>query len=240
MVGTLGKDDFEIYDNGVQQEIAVFEHQTEQPLSVALLVDTSGSTAKELKYEVRFRRRASCTRCSREGNPEDAVALYTFNWEIREQQPLHARPARPSMPALKLMHGEAGTALYDAIYLAARELEPREGRKVIVVVTDGGDTVSKMTVHKALEAAQLADAVIYPIVVVPITNDAGATSAASMRSTSWPRAPAAAPSCRPLGAELDKAFTRHYHGTAHAIPAGVLSAECAADQEAVSTRWRCA
>ena len=63
--------------------------------------------------------------------------------------------------------------MYDAVYLGAQRLEPRAGRKVIVVVTDGGDTVSKITVHKALEAAQLADAVIYAIVVMPITNDAG-------------------------------------------------------------------
>jgi Ca-activated chloride channel family protein len=63
--------------------------------------------------------------------------------------------------------------MYDAVYLAAQKLEGREGRKVIVVVTDGGDTVSKLTVHKALEEAQLADAVIYAIVVVPITNEAG-------------------------------------------------------------------
>src|ERR1039458_2027651 len=51
IVGTLAKEDFEIYDNGVKQRIAVFEHQTEQQLSVVLLVDTSGSTAKDLKYE---------------------------------------------------------------------------------------------------------------------------------------------------------------------------------------------
>ena len=63
--------------------------------------------------------------------------------------------------------------MYDAIYLGAQRLETRQGRKVIVVVTDGGDTISKVDVHKALEAAQLADAVIYPIVVMPITNDAG-------------------------------------------------------------------
>jgi Ca-activated chloride channel family protein len=51
IVGTLNKDEFEVYDNGVKQEIRTFEHQTEQALSVVLMVDTSGSTAKELKYE---------------------------------------------------------------------------------------------------------------------------------------------------------------------------------------------
>ena len=47
----LKHDDFTVYDNGVKQEVSVFERYTEQPLSVALLVDISGSTAKDLKYE---------------------------------------------------------------------------------------------------------------------------------------------------------------------------------------------
>ena len=51
LVGALSKDDFEVFDNGARQQIAVFQRQTEQPLSVALMVDTSGSTAKDLKYE---------------------------------------------------------------------------------------------------------------------------------------------------------------------------------------------
>ena len=49
LVGALRKDDFAVADNGVAQEVAVFERQTDQPLSVALMVDTSGSTAKDLK-----------------------------------------------------------------------------------------------------------------------------------------------------------------------------------------------
>ncbi len=171
IVGTLAKDDFEVYDNGAKQQVAVFEHQTEQPLSVVLMVDTSGSTAKELKYEADSASRFYHALLG-EGNLQDVAALYTFNWEIREQQPF-TRDLKALDARLKLMHGEAGTAMYDAVYLGAQRLEPREGRKVIVVVTDGGDTVSKLSVQKALEAAQLADAVIYAIVVMPITNDAG-------------------------------------------------------------------
>jgi VWFA-related protein len=48
LVGALNKDDFEVLDNGAKQQIAVFERQTDQPLSVAMLVDASGSTAKDL------------------------------------------------------------------------------------------------------------------------------------------------------------------------------------------------
>src|SRR5512134_2645452 len=52
LVGALEKGDFRVWDNDVPQEIAVFERQTEQPLSVSVLIDASGSTAKELRYEV--------------------------------------------------------------------------------------------------------------------------------------------------------------------------------------------
>ncbi len=86
IVGTLAKNEFEVYDNGAKQQIAVFEHQTEQALSVILMVDTSGSTAKELKYEADSASRFFHVLLG-EGNLQDTAALYTFNWEVREQQP---------------------------------------------------------------------------------------------------------------------------------------------------------
>jgi Ca-activated chloride channel family protein len=171
LVGNLEKGDFEVYDNGVKQEIAVFEHHTDQTLSVALQIDTSGSTAKELKYES-----DACSRFARallgQGNPLDALSLYTFNWQVRQELGF-SRDLRTVDARLKLLHGEAGTALYDALVFGARDLEGREGRKAVVVVTDGGNTVSKFTIVDALEAAHMADAVIYSVVVMPITNEAG-------------------------------------------------------------------
>lgn len=171
LVGDLTRDDFEVYDNGVKQEIAVFEHHSELPLSVALQIDTSGSTAKELKYETDAASRFARTLLG-EGNPEDTLSLYTFNWrvtqELRFTRNLKALDAR-----LKSLQGDAGTALYDALVFGARDLEDRDGRKAIIVVTDGGNTVSKYTIDDALQAAHLADTVIYSVVVVPITNEAG-------------------------------------------------------------------
>ncbi len=170
LVGSLKKEDFQISDNGVPQEIAVFARQTDQPLSVALLVDTSGSTAKDLKYETdsaaRFLRALLA-----EGNPEDQAALYTFNYDIESGSYTHDYNALERH--LKTLHGEAGTSLYDAIYFASRDLESRDGRKALVVVTDGGDTTSSRDLKQALKQAQMADAVIYAVVVLPITNDAG-------------------------------------------------------------------
>jgi Ca-activated chloride channel family protein len=204
IVGTLAKDEFEIYENGVKQQVDVFEHQTEQTLSVVLMVDTSGSTAKELKYEADSASRFFHALLG-EGNLQDTAALYTFNWEVREQQEF-TRDVKALDARLKLLHGEAGTAMYDAVYLGARRLEPRQGRKVIVVVTDGGDTVSKVTVHKALEAAQLADAAIYAIVVMPITNDAGRNIGGEHALEFMAKGTGARCFLPSVGAELDKAF----------------------------------
>ena len=205
LVGTLQKQDFEVYDNASHQEIAVFERTTALPLSVALLVDISGSTAKELKYEgesaSRFLR-ALLT----EGNPDDTVSLYTFNYEVRQAKGF-THDYKSLEDRLKLLQGEAGTALYDAVFFAARDLELRAGRKVIVVVTDGGDTFSKYTLKEALEAAQLADAVIYPVVVLPITNDAGRNIGGEHALKFIADGTGGRAQYPALGVELDHAFT---------------------------------
>jgi Ca-activated chloride channel family protein len=171
LVGTLRKEDFEIYDNGVRQEVSVFNRQTEQPLSVALIMDTSGSTGKEMRYEVNAAAGFLRALLS-EGNPGDAVALYAFNYDVTM---LHnyTRNYTSLERQFKLLRGEGGSSVYDAVYFASRDLEMRQGRKVIVLVTDGGDTTSARDLKAAVRSAQFADAVVYPIVVMPITNDAG-------------------------------------------------------------------
>lgn len=63
--------------------------------------------------------------------------------------------------------------MYDAILLAADDIAERAGRHVLVVVSDGGDTVSTTSYHQALEAAHKADVVVYPVLTMPILNDAG-------------------------------------------------------------------
>jgi Ca-activated chloride channel family protein len=97
--------------------------------------------------------------------------------------------------------------MYDAIYYAARDLEPREGRKVIVVVTDGGDTVSKHDLQAALQEVQLADAVIYAIVVVPITNEAGRNIGGEHALQFMAEGTGGRTFLPSVGAALDRAFT---------------------------------
>ncbi|HUI57315.1 MAG TPA: VWA domain-containing protein [Bryobacteraceae bacterium] len=204
LVGALQKSDFEVFDNGVRQEIAVFERQTGQPVSISLLIDTSGSTAKDLKYEIDSAARFLHALLS-EGNPADAVALYSFDYQVTEVRSFTHNYASLEA-ALKLVHGSGGTSLYDAIYLTARALEPRQGRKVIVIVTDGGNTTSSVDIQKALKAAQFADAVMYPVVDVPITNDAGRNTGGENALTFMARGTGGRTFFPSAAKELDKAF----------------------------------
>jgi Ca-activated chloride channel family protein len=204
LVGTLEKGDFQVFDNGVSQELAIFEHHTEQPLSVALLVDTSASTGIELRYELESVRRFLAA-LFREGNPEDALALYSFNYQVTRESSYTRRLDRLEQ-VLKGLKNVGGTSLYDAIYLASGDLEERQGRHVVVVVTDGGDTTSSKSFHQALEAAQIADAVIYPILVMPITNEAGRNIGGENALTTLGAGTAGRVFAPTVGASLDAAF----------------------------------
>ncbi len=204
LVGSLNKDNFNIRDNGVEQEISIFERQTDQPLSVAIMIDNSGSTAKDLKYEtdsvLRF-----LHALLREGNPQDAVGLYSFNWEIVKQNNFTRNQAAIEH-SLRSLRGEAGTSLYDAILLASRDIQDRPGRKVLVIVTDGGDTTSHSDFQRASEAAQIADAVIYPVLVVPITNQAGRNTGGENALVTFATRSGGRVFEPSLGAAMDKAF----------------------------------
>jgi len=204
LIGSLNKNDFSVYDNGVKQDVAVFDRQTEQPLSVAMLVDTSASTGIELHYELDSVSRFLKVLLN-EGNPDDTVALYSFNWEVRLQTSYTKRFARVDQ-ILKQLKSEGGTSLYDAIYLASHELEYRRGRHVMVLVTDGGDTTSHIDYHQALEAAQLADTIMYPVLVVPITNDAGRNVGGENALTTLAAGTGGRVFTPNLGAQLDRAF----------------------------------
>jgi Ca-activated chloride channel family protein len=171
VIGSIGQDEFEVFDCAVKQNVVVFERQTALPLSVAVMVDASGSTLKDIHYETtsigKFFKALL-----REGNVKDTAALYSFNYDVHLMHTF-TRNLGQLMEQLGKIKPTAGTSLYDAVHLVGHELQGREGRHVMVIVSDGGDTTSFFKYHDALEAAQKADAVIYPIIVVPISNDAG-------------------------------------------------------------------
>lgn len=171
LAGNLERGDFRVTDNGVEQEIAVFERQSAQPLSIAVLIDRSRSTQRERAYELRALERFFDA-VIREGNPQDAAALYSFNFEVVQQAPFTRRIERLKA-AIRQLRSEGATALYDAVYLAAGDLGQREGRRVMIVVSDGADTISRTRFHAALESLHRADAVMYALLLVPVKGEAG-------------------------------------------------------------------
>jgi Ca-activated chloride channel family protein len=171
LVGDLRQQDFRVFDSGVEQTIRVFERHTEVPLSISILIDTSGSTRKDLDSEVAAIRKFLGALVA-EGNPQDSVAIYSFNHEVTLLTSFTRNPSRLNN-ALRRLKANSGTSLYDAVYLASRQIEDREGRHIMVIVTDGGDTTSRQTFLTALRAAQQSEVVIYPILVTPITTEPG-------------------------------------------------------------------
>jgi Ca-activated chloride channel homolog len=167
-VGGLTKDNFTLLEDGREQKISVFDKESEMPLSIALAVDTSLSTRHDLPLE-----QASAKRFAHAIiRPVDALAVYGFNEDVREQVNYTPDLKRIDEGIDHIRVG-AATALYDAVYLVSRGLTRRQGRKVIVLITDGGDTISKIDYKEAVRAAQEADAIVYSIIVVPIENSAG-------------------------------------------------------------------
>ncbi len=170
-IGTLEKSNFQVTDSGVKQSISIFEHHTEVPLSVSLLLDVSGSTGKDLAYEVESLKKF-IRALLKEGNPQDSISIYSFDSDVTQLRSFTRNEAR-LRAALDGIHPSGGTSLFDAAYLAARQIEGRDGRHVIVIVTDGGDTTSKESFQTSLRTVQLSEAIVYPILVTPITTDPG-------------------------------------------------------------------
>ena len=167
-VASLQKDNFVLKEDGQEQKIAIFSKESELPLSIVLAVDTSLSTRKDLPLELASARKFAHTIL----RPQDGLSLYKFSEEVSEVVPFTSDLKRIDSGIDRIRNG-AATALYDAVFLGSQALSRRQGRKVMVVITDGGDTVSQVDFREALRTAQEAEAIIYSIVIVPIEADAG-------------------------------------------------------------------
>ena len=167
-VAGLTKDKFTLQEDGREQKISIFDKQSALPLSIALAIDTSLSTRHDLPLEQTSAKRFAHAIL----RPVDALAIYSFSEVVLESTPFTSDLKRVD-EAIEHIRVGAATALYDAIYLVSRSLDRRQGRKVIVLITDGGDTVSKVDYKEAVRAAEEAEAIVYSIIVVPIENSAG-------------------------------------------------------------------
>jgi Ca-activated chloride channel homolog len=164
----LQKENFTLKEDGKDQAIAVFDKESAVPLSIALAVDTSLSTRRDLPLE-----QASAKRFAKAIlRPVDSLAVFGFSENVL-QSTSYTSDLKRIDDGIEHIQLGAATALFDAIYLTSRSQDHRQGRKVLVLITDGGDTVSKMNYQQALRAAEEAECIVYSIIVVPIESSAG-------------------------------------------------------------------
>jgi Ca-activated chloride channel family protein len=167
-VAGLKKNNFVVQEDGRDQTISVFDKESAVPLSIALAIDTSLSTRHDLPLEQTSAKRFAHAII----RPVDALSVFGFS-EIVSQSTGYTPDLKRIDEGIDHIRLGAATALYDAVYLASRSLDRRQGRKVMVLITDGGDTISKIDYQQAERAAEEAEAIVYSIIVVPIPNSAG-------------------------------------------------------------------
>jgi VWFA-related protein len=163
-VNNLEKDDFEILEKKKRQTILEFSAESDLPLRIALLIDTSNSIRDRFKFELEA---ASQFLTSVIRKERDKALIYTFDTQAELVQDLTDDTELLGKKLRELRPG-GGTALYDAIYYACRDRlmldKPRHKfRRAVVVVGDGEDNSSRYTRDQALEMADKAEAVIFTI-----------------------------------------------------------------------------
>jgi Ca-activated chloride channel homolog len=163
-VTDLSKADFDVIENKKPQIIQQFTAESDLPLRLAVLVDTSNSIREQFRFEqqaaIRFIQSVVRPR-------QDALMLVSFDSAAEMVSDLTDN-LKKLEDGVKSMRPGGGTALYDAIYFAAKEKlmmdQPRDKfRRAMIVISDGEDTESRMSRDQALEMAQKADVVIYAI-----------------------------------------------------------------------------
>lgn len=167
-IGGLTKDNFKLLEDNIPQTISVFSRESELPLSIVMAVDVSLSTKRDLPLELQSARKFAHDIV----RPQDALSLFEFCEHVDQLTPFTSSMNRLDNGISRVQGGSA-TALYDAIYLGSHALAKRQGRKVLVVITDGGDTMSQVGYQEALRAAQESEALVYSLIVTPIEADAG-------------------------------------------------------------------
>jgi VWFA-related protein len=165
IIPNLTRDDFTLEEDGRPQAIRYFSRETDLPLTLGLLVDTSLSQRFVLEQE----RTASYTFLDEMLRQEmDQAFVIHFDYDIELLQDLTAsrRKLGDALGLLQIPRGGSGgsTTLYDAVYLGSNDLmKKQEGRKALIILSDGVDTRSKIGLAEAIESAQRSDTVVYSI-----------------------------------------------------------------------------
>jgi VWFA-related protein len=175
LIPNLAQEDIEVYEDGVKQTLKSFARETDLPLTIGLLVDVSPSQEALIETE----RQAATSFFQTVLKTRDMAFVLSFGAEAELLQDLTSSPKiltqslqglKVNASAASVFNGGAipgnarGTVLYDAVYLAANEkLRGEVGRKVMVLITDGVDSGSRVKLREAIDSAHMADAIAYSI-----------------------------------------------------------------------------
>jgi VWFA-related protein len=174
-ITSLKKDDCGIYEDKVLQKTKNFTQEKNLPLTIGILLDTSGSQIHVLPLE----QQSGAEFLKDVLTPKDEAFLISFdiNVNLLADYTNSPREIKRSIDSAQINTGAGtgsvtgngsarGTLLYDAVYLAAHDkLRQEAGRKILVLLTDGGDQGSQETLKSAIEASQKANAIVYVIMI---------------------------------------------------------------------------
>jgi Ca-activated chloride channel homolog len=162
LIPNLDRESFAVYEDNSLQVITNFSRETDLPLSIALLIDTSGS----VRYKLAFEREAAIgflNSTLRQGLDRAAVVTFDSTIDLRQD---YTNDQQVLANALRRIRSGGGTRLYDALlFLVNGSLAGRDGRRAIILLTDGDDNSSRTSAGEVVEAAQRNNVAIYAISV---------------------------------------------------------------------------
>jgi len=170
----LTRDAFQIAEEGVPQKLDYFEAETNRPLDLALMIDTSLSTYKDLRFETE----AAAHFIRQVVRPGDMLAVFEFCEAVTRLADF-SQDVPALQAAVRHVTPGSGTSIYDAVVLGSGSLKRRpEGRRrAIVLVTDGGETTSISKFDDTRHAAIASEALLYTIIIRPVKNESGRNTA---------------------------------------------------------------
>jgi VWFA-related protein len=160
----LGKDDFRVFDNGERQGIMEFVRETELPLRIGIVMDTSNSVRDRFRFE-----QEAAIAFIRDVLQEEKDRVFLVSYDTRAELVVDfTNDADKLAEGVRRLRPGGGTALYDAIYYSCRDKLPEDQpleqyRRALIVLGDGDDNQSAVTRDMALEMAHRAEAVVYTI-----------------------------------------------------------------------------
>lgn len=173
-VAGLTQEQFQVSEEGVPQKIVRFEAQTNRPLDLALMVDSSSSEFADLRFEDE----AAAHFIRQVMRPSDRLAVFEFDEDVTELADFSSDVPRLQAAVRRVVPG-SGTSMYDALVLASNELKRRPSgrRRAIVLVTDAGETTSGDSFDQARRASISSEALLYPIIVRVVKSENGRNTA---------------------------------------------------------------